>query len=35
MEFEMKSHVYIRTDDQGRIVRCEGECTLPADLTDC
>ena len=32
MEFEMKSHVYIRTDDQGRIVRCEGEYTLPSDL---
>lgn len=33
MEFEMKSHVYIRTDDQGRIVRCEGEYTLPSDLS--
>lgn len=32
MEFDMKSRVYIRTDDQGRIVRCEGEYTLPADL---
>ena len=32
MEFEMKSRVYIRTDDQGRILRCEGEYTLPADL---
>ena len=32
MEFDMKSHVYIRTDDQGRIVRCEGEYTLPSDL---
>ena len=32
MEFEMKSHVYIRTDEQGRIVRCEGEYTLPSDL---
>lgn len=32
MEFEMKSRVYIRTDDQGRIVRCEGEYTLPSDL---
>lgn len=32
MEFEMKSRAYIRTDDQGRIVRCEGEYTLPADL---
>lgn len=32
MEFEMKSHVYIRTDENGRIVRCEGEYTLPSDL---
>ena len=32
MEFEMKSHVYIKVDDQGRIVRCEGEYTLPANL---
>ena len=32
MEFDMKSRVYIRTDEQGRIVRCEGEYTLPADL---
>ena len=36
MEFEMqKSKVYIQTDEHGRIVRCEGEYTLPADLTDC
>ena len=34
MEFEMKSHVYIRVDDHNRIVRCEGEYTLPPDLTD-
>ena len=34
MEFEMKSHVYIKVDEQGRIVRCEGEYTLPSDLTD-
>ena len=34
MEFEMKSKVYIQTDDAGRIVRCEGEYTLPSDLTD-
>ena len=35
MEFEMpKSHVYIKVDEQGRIVRCEGEYTKPADLTD-
>ena len=32
MEFEMKSHVYIKVDEQGRIVRCEGEYTLPPDL---
>lgn len=32
MEFEMKSRVYIRTDEQGRITRCEGEYTLPADI---
>ena len=33
MEFEMpKSHVYIKVDEQGRIVRCEGEYTLPANL---
>ena len=35
MEFEMKSRVYIKLDEQGRITRCEGEYTLPADLTDC
>ena len=34
MEFEMKSRVYIKADDHGRIVRCEGECTLPSDRTD-
>ena len=27
MEFEMKSHVYIRTDTEGRILRCEGDYT--------
>ena len=32
MEFEMKSHVYIKVDEQGRIVRCEGEYTLPSNL---
>ena len=32
MEFEMKSHVYIKADDRNRIVRCEGEYTLPVDL---
>ena len=30
----MTSKVYIRTDDQGRILRCEGGYTTPADLTD-
>ena len=34
MEFEMKSHVYIKADDRNRIIRCEGEYTLPSDLTD-
>lgn len=34
MELEMKSKVYIQTDDQGRILRCEGGYTTPADLTD-
>ena len=34
MNFETpKSKVYIHTDEQGRIVRCEGEYTLPSDLT--
>ena len=34
MDFEMpKSHVYIKTDDQNRVVRCEGEYTLPHDLS--
>ena len=32
MEFEMKSKVYIQTDTEGRILRCEGEYTLPSDL---
>lgn len=35
MNFETpKSKVYIQTDDQGRILRCEGGYTTPADLTD-
>ena len=34
MEFEMsKSHVYRKVDDQDRIVCCEGEYTLPSDLS--
>lgn len=27
------SIVYVKTDDQGRIIRCEGGYTTPADLT--
>ena len=35
MNFEMpKSKVYIQTDTEGRILRCEGGYTTPADLTD-
>ena len=35
MDFETpKSKVYIQTDDQGRILRCEGGYTTPTDLTD-
>lgn len=35
MEFEMsKSKVYIQTDEQGRILRCEGGVSTPSDLTD-
>ena len=30
---ESKSKVYIQTDDTGRILRCEGGYTTPADLT--
>ena len=34
MEFEIpKSKVYIQTDDAGRILRCDGGYTTPADLT--
>ena len=29
-----KSKVYIQTDTEGRILRCEGGYTTPADLTD-
>ena len=33
MEFEMpKSRVYIQTDSDGRILRCDGGYTTPADL---
>ena len=35
MNFEMpKSRVYVKTDDKQRIIRCEGQYTLPHDLTD-
>ena len=35
MEFEIpKSKVYIQTDTDGRILRCEGGYTTPADPTD-
>ena len=35
MEFETpKSKVYIKTDAEGRILRCEGGYTTPTDLTD-
>ena len=34
MNFEMpKSKVYIQTDNGGRILRCDGGYTTPADLT--
>lgn len=33
MEFEAKSKVYIKTDTEGSILRCEGGYTTPADLT--
>ena len=34
MEFEIpKSKVYIQTDAEGRILRCEGGYTTPQDLT--
>ena len=31
---ELQSKVYIKTDTEGRILRCEGGYTTPADLTD-
>ena len=33
MEFKPKSKVYIQADAEGRILRCEGGYTTPADLT--
>ena len=32
MDFETKSKVYIQTDTEGRILRCEGGYTTPDDL---
>ena len=31
--YEYKSKVYIQTDEQNRIIRCEGGYTTPQDLT--
>lgn len=33
MDFETKSKVYIQIDNQGRILRCDGGYTTPADLS--
>ena len=33
MDFDDKSKVYIQTDTDGRILRCDGGYTTPADLT--
>ena len=33
MDFETKSKVYIQTDTEGRIIRCDGGYTTPSDLT--
>ena len=33
MELELQSKVYIQIDTEGRIIRCEGGYTTPADLT--
>lgn len=30
---EIKSKVYVRTDERGRIIRCEGGYTAPVDLS--
>lgn len=30
---DIKSKVYVKTDERGRIIRCEGGYTTPADLT--
>ena len=31
---ELQSKVYIKTDTEGRVLRCEGGYTTPSDLTD-
>ena len=31
---ELQSKVYIKTDTEGRIIRCEGGYTTPSDLTE-
>ena len=33
MDFDDKSKVYIQTDTDGRILRCDGGYTTPADIT--
>ena len=33
MDFDEKSKVYIQTDADGRILRCDGGYTTPADLS--
>lgn len=33
MDDDLKSAVYVQTDDQGRITRCEGGYTTSADLS--
>lgn len=33
MEEMLKSKVYVMTDEEGRVTRCEGGLTTPADLT--
>lgn len=34
MEFEEKSKAYIQADTEGRILRCEGGYTAPANQSD-
>lgn len=33
-EMDLTSKVYVKVDDEGRIIRCEGGYTTPEDLTD-